>query len=129
MTGPLRERDVEAVLTSVPPRAPGAENPRDALTPLRDSSEPTHAGEDVLLAAEAACARGEYAAAAADLKSVLITLSDAAQRQRALGLLTRALANAGGLREALDTSEQWIAQDKLDPVAHYVHALVLQELG
>jgi chemotaxis protein methyltransferase CheR len=48
---------------------------------------------------------------------------------RALGLLTRALANQGVLDEALRVSERWIAADKLDAAAHYLHAMVLQELG
>jgi chemotaxis protein methyltransferase CheR len=43
--------------------------------------------------------------------------------------LTRSRANEGRLDEALDWSERWIVADKLDPVAHYLNAMVLQELG
>lgn len=43
--------------------------------------------------------------------------------------LTRARANEGRLDEALDWSERWIVADKLDAVAHYLNAMVLQELG
>jgi chemotaxis protein methyltransferase CheR len=46
-----------------------------------------------------------------------------------LSLLTRALANQGRLTEALAWSEHWIAADKLDPAAHYLRAIVLQETG
>jgi chemotaxis protein methyltransferase CheR len=43
--------------------------------------------------------------------------------------LTRARANEGRLDEALNWSERWIVADKLDAVAHYLNAMVLQELG
>jgi chemotaxis protein methyltransferase CheR len=43
--------------------------------------------------------------------------------------LTRSRANEGRLDEALDWSERWIVADKLDAVAHYLNAMVLQELG
>ena len=46
-----------------------------------------------------------------------------------LSLLTRALANQGRLAEALAWSAHWIAADKLDPAAHYLRAIVLQETG
>jgi chemotaxis protein methyltransferase CheR len=51
------------------------------------------------------------------------------ERLRALGLQARALANRGALAEALAASQRWIAGDKLDAAAHYLHAMVLQELG
>jgi chemotaxis protein methyltransferase CheR len=44
-------------------------------------------------------------------------------------VLARTSANAGRLSEALTLSEHWIASDKVDPAAHYLHATVLQELG
>jgi chemotaxis protein methyltransferase CheR len=43
--------------------------------------------------------------------------------------LTRSRANEGRLDEALAWSERWIVADKLDAVAHYLHAMVLQEQG
>jgi chemotaxis protein methyltransferase CheR len=43
--------------------------------------------------------------------------------------LTRARANEGRLDEALAWSERWIVADKLDAAAHYINAMVLQELG
>jgi chemotaxis protein methyltransferase CheR len=43
--------------------------------------------------------------------------------------LTRSNANEGRLKEALAWSERWIVADKLDALAHYLHAIVQQELG
>jgi chemotaxis protein methyltransferase CheR len=42
---------------------------------------------------------------------------------------TRALANQGQHAAALASSEQWIASDKIDSAARYVHAMILQEMG
>lgn len=44
-------------------------------------------------------------------------------------VLARALANQGNLTDALAWTERWIAADKIDPAAHYFHAMVLQEMG
>jgi chemotaxis protein methyltransferase CheR len=44
-------------------------------------------------------------------------------------LLARELANQGQHAEALGWSERWIAADKIDFAAHYVHAMILQEMG
>ncbi len=41
----------------------------------------------------------------------------------------RALANEGKLQEALDATDRWIAEDRTDPAAHYLQAMVHQELG
>ena len=41
----------------------------------------------------------------------------------------RALANEGRHAEALASCERWIAADKLDPSAHYLHGIVLLEQG
>jgi chemotaxis protein methyltransferase CheR len=46
-----------------------------------------------------------------------------------LASMARALANQGQLLDALEWSERWIASDKIDAVAHYLHAMVLQEMG
>jgi chemotaxis protein methyltransferase CheR len=46
-----------------------------------------------------------------------------------LARAARALANRGQIAEALAWSERWIAADKLNPAAHYLHAMVLQEVG
>ena len=47
----------------------------------------------------------------------------------AISLQTRALANQGQHADALAASERWIASDKMDSAAHYVHAMILQEMG
>jgi chemotaxis protein methyltransferase CheR len=39
------------------------------------------------------------------------------------------LANQGKLADALVWSERWIGADRIDPAAHYLHAMVLQEAG
>jgi chemotaxis protein methyltransferase CheR len=82
-----------------------------------------------LSAAEALYAQGEYAEAAAKLGGALAAPAVSRIQLRALALLTRALANQGALGEALAASERWIAADKLEPTAHYLNAMVLQELG
>ena len=45
------------------------------------------------------------------------------------GAEARDLANAGKLPESLACIERWLAADKLNPAAHYLHAMVSQELG
>jgi chemotaxis protein methyltransferase CheR len=52
-----------------------------------------------------------------------------ASRPQAFSQLARALANQGKLAEALVWSERWIGANKIDPAAHYLHAMVLQETG
>jgi chemotaxis protein methyltransferase CheR len=46
-----------------------------------------------------------------------------------LSLQARQLADQGQLAEALICSERWVATDKVDPAAHYLHAMILQEQG
>src|SRR5882757_1086347 len=56
----------------------------------------------------------------------------ASQAEQAPGTFsqrTRALANQRQHAAALTASEQWIASDKIDSAAHYVHAMILQEMG
>jgi chemotaxis protein methyltransferase CheR len=49
--------------------------------------------------------------------------------QAEAGAEARALANAGKLSESLACIERWLAADKLNAAAHYLHAMVSQELG
>jgi chemotaxis protein methyltransferase CheR len=72
-------------------------------------------------------AQGRYADATTVLRAALAAsrLGD----PRLLALLAHALANHGDLDKARVASERWIAADKLDPAAHYLNAMVLQELG
>ena len=43
--------------------------------------------------------------------------------------LARKSANQGQHAAALVWSRRWIAADKIDPAAHYMHAMILQEMG
>jgi len=79
-------------------------------------------------AAQKLYSQGRYMEAAALLRAAL----DAGPQPgdaRLLGLLVRALANVGALDEALAASQRWIAADRIDASAHYLNAMVLQELG
>jgi chemotaxis protein methyltransferase CheR len=67
-----------------------------------------------------------FAAAAAQLAPVS---SQPAPNPTAISLQTRALADQGLHADARASSEQWIASDKIDAAAHYVHAMILQEMG
>lgn len=113
---PLSEIEVSVMLAPPPTPASAPE--------LRPDGAPSG-----MTAADSMYARGEYAEAAAALRTTLAAPADDAQHVRALGLLARALANLGQLDEALAASERWIAADRLDAAAQYLHAMVLQELG
>jgi tetratricopeptide (TPR) repeat protein len=47
----------------------------------------------------------------------------------ALASLTRRLASEGRLSEALVWSKQWVSAEKLNAAAHFLHAMIAQELG
>ncbi len=66
---------------------------------------------------------------AAALAQTLPVSSQPAQKPGAISLETRALADQGRHADALASSEHWIASDKTDSAAHYVHAMILQEMG
>jgi chemotaxis protein methyltransferase CheR len=55
--------------------------------------------------------------------------SQTKQGPQELSQLARTLANQGNLADALVWSERWINADKINPAAHYIHAMVLQETG
>jgi chemotaxis protein methyltransferase CheR len=80
----------------------------------------------LLVDARAAYAEGRYAECATQL---LAALEPGANDARLLALHAHALANQGDLDAALAAAERWIAADKLDSAGHYLHAMVLQELG
>jgi chemotaxis protein methyltransferase CheR len=50
-------------------------------------------------------------------------------KPEAQSLLARALANLGRLEEAAAAAECWLSANKLDASAHYLHAMIQQELG
>ena len=88
------------------------------------------------------CAPENVDAALADTASTLLTSlaqeatqtapppsSQTAGEPRTFSLQARAMANQGQLADALVWSERWIAADKIDPAARYLHAMILQEMG
>jgi chemotaxis protein methyltransferase CheR len=96
------------------------------------AAAPQPAPDPVLLARDAAqelYEQGRYGDAVTLLRDSLARSIDSANDSRLLGLLTHALANQGDLTAALAASDRWIAADKLDAAAHYLNAMVLQELG
>jgi chemotaxis protein methyltransferase CheR len=113
---PLRQLEVATMLAPVapPPAMPAA--------PL-DRSPPELNGARKLYS------QGSYLEAATLLRSALDETGEHSEDARMLGLLVRALANQGVLDEALAASHRWIAADKVDAAAHYLNAMVLQELG
>ena len=69
------------------------------------------------------------AAPAAPAAQIPPVSSQPAPSLNASSLQTRALADQGRHAEALALSARWIAADKTDSAAHYVHAMILQEMG
>jgi chemotaxis protein methyltransferase CheR len=51
------------------------------------------------------------------------------ESSQTFSLQARTLANLGRHADALAWCERWIAANKIDAAAHYVHATVLQEMG
>jgi chemotaxis protein methyltransferase CheR len=78
-------------------------------------------------AAHALCLEGRYAEAADHLLNSWG--SHDPHHARVLPLLARGLANQGKLEEALEWCDRWLGLDRLDTSAHYLRAVVLQELG
>ena len=74
-------------------------------------------------------AQGRYGTAVGALRAEFAASGTAREDARLLAVYARALANQGDLSAALDASERWIERDAHDAVAHYVNAMVLQELG
>ena len=118
----LTEPEVAAALTAPLPftATPAAPEPADT------------AADDVELeitAAGLAFEAGDYGGAAARAGAALAARPGQPGDSRLLSLEAHALANQGKLADALAASERWIATDKVDPAAHYLNAMVLQELG
>ena len=111
-----------------------AENHRAALA---DTSADVAAAPDPRAAAESLYGQGRYAETADTLlasfaKEAAQTAppsSQTVQGPPTFSLLARALANQGQLASALVWSERWIAADKIDAAARYLHAMILQEMG
>ncbi len=109
----------------VPIPSPG-KAPPPALPPAARREQPPapgHRGAEVLLDAYR---RGEYVAICRQASGLRPTDSDFAP---AALITARACANIGSLEEALLWVETVIARRRLDPEAHYLRALILDELG
>jgi chemotaxis protein methyltransferase CheR len=114
----LQAPQVDALLSAsapapVPPPAPAPADPNAALL---DKTKSMYAD-------------GRYGDAAKTLRAEFETSSNARSDPRLLGVYAHALANQGNLAAALEASETWIERDKVDAAAHYLRAMVLQELG
>lgn len=111
---------------AAPPWAPPDVLPVE-VPARRPTEEPARAdaSQTPFAAAETLYRQGRYGEAAA----LLASMDRHAAEPPVFSLLARALANQGQLAEALAWCERWIAADKLDPAAHYLHAVVLLERG
>jgi chemotaxis protein methyltransferase CheR len=96
----------------------------NAITP-----EATIGTPDQLEVAQSLYGQGRYAEAADTLLASLVNGAASGKGAHTFSLLTRALANQGQLADALAWSERWLAADKLDCAAHYLHAMILAEQG
>jgi chemotaxis protein methyltransferase CheR len=74
-------------------------------------------------------ADGRYGDVATMLRGEFSASATARDDASLLAVFTHALANQGDLSAALEASDRWIECDKLDAAAHYLNAMVLQELG
>jgi chemotaxis protein methyltransferase CheR len=108
----------------------------EVATVLADTASDLAGTPDPLEVAESLYAEGRYAEAAATLLDAVEVTGQWAPASvrggrgpRTFSLLTRALANQGQLADALAWSERWIAADKVDCAAHYIHAMILEEQG
>ncbi|MBI4204302.1 MAG: tetratricopeptide repeat protein [Betaproteobacteria bacterium] len=102
-----------------PPMEPAPARPVEE--PARPETPPSPCA-----VAETLYQEGRYAEAADIL---LASIDRHAHEPAAFSLLARALANQGELTDALAWCDRWIAADKLDPAAHYLHAVVFVERG
>jgi chemotaxis protein methyltransferase CheR len=110
-----------------PATPPAAALPATAVEALLTTPADAHA--TLLDKTRALYADGRYGDAAITLRAEFETSSSARADPRLLGVYAHALANQGNLAAALEASELWIQRDKLDAAAHYLCAMVLQELG
>lgn len=150
----VTERRSPARTPLMPEPAPAFElpaaprEPTTAVTtdPLRPEGPPARLPEESsssvglpqpLAAAEYAFSQGRYSEA---VDALLPALTDAAihisaarltaeHQPRAFSVLARAYANQGNLTEALLWTARWIDSDRVEPTAHYLHAMILQEKG
>jgi chemotaxis protein methyltransferase CheR len=110
---PLGAQSVDALLSAGP--AP-AVAPLDPHAALLEEMRAFHA-------------HGRYGDAVVALRAEFAASPAAREDARLLAAHARALANHGDLPAALEASERWIECDARDAAAHYLNAMVLQELG
>jgi chemotaxis protein methyltransferase CheR len=110
---PLAAHSVDALLSAAPDVDA---SPRDTHAALLDEARALYAG-------------GRYRDAVITLRTEFALSGTAREDARLLAVYTRALANQGDLSAALEASERWIERAGLDAAAHYLNAMVLQELG
>jgi len=60
---------------------------------------------------------------------ILNSISSRESHPKVMTLLAKAYANRGELKHALNWCEKALDQDKLNPVFHHLHAVILQEQG
>jgi chemotaxis protein methyltransferase CheR len=112
-SAPLAAQSVDALLSS----APDADSaPLDSHAALLDE-------------ARALYASGRYRDTVTVLRAEFAGAGSAREDVRLLAVYARALANQGDLAVALAACERWIERASLDAAAHYLSAMVLQELG
>ncbi len=143
----VMERSARARAASLPPPAAPQESVT-ALTevPLRPQVAPAMPLQkssssiglpQPLTAAEYAFSQGRYGEA---VDALLPAFADSAidistgrlpaeHESRAFSVLARAYANQGNLTAALLWTARWIDSNKIEPTAHYLHAMILQEKG
>lgn len=136
---PMAARNTASVFAApLRPSAPDADVVTGGVGTVAAQSSCDAAGTPgPLVVAEALYGQGRYAEAAGTLLASLVdgaaplvwTSLPGGEGARTFSLLARALANQGQLPEALAWSEKWIAADKMDYAAHYVHAMILEEKG
>jgi chemotaxis protein methyltransferase CheR len=108
--------------------------------PLQVAVPPAELSQDLpesVAAAEYAFSQGRYNDAVDTLRPAFadtaIDISTgrlpAEHEPRAFSVLARAYANQGNLTEALLWTGRWIDSNKVEPAAHYLHAMILQEKG
>lgn len=108
------------------PSAPLATVLEPAALQVQEEPVVAEAPRNPLAAAESLYQEGRYAEAA---DTLLAVFDERPPTPAAFSLLARALANQGRLTEALVWCDRWIAADKLEPAAHYLHAVILLEQG
>jgi chemotaxis protein methyltransferase CheR len=126
-----RSTDIPQVFKPEPPPSPplGAHAVDALLSTDHVATAPPPPHATLHDDARALYVAGDYGDAVAALRAGFAASAHMREDARLLGLYAHALANQGDLPAALDASERWIERDKLDAAAHYLNAMVLQELG